>query len=211
MSSFGAAVAASTEQRPSVVSRETLWSGGIVAIRIPASVTPGSYPKDGKDIPFLQFSRCVRGGCVNLFVHTDDMSLRGPIVAGVSVMKKTLSDGREYLYVDLVPVENDVAVTHFLDIVSRGEREPSPDDPVFETLGHIDGLVILTPPKAPKPPKPRKPKSTGDSQLDRLLNQGWEIDTETPTVVRLFKFVGETMKTMQHHKPKQKPLSKRKR
>lgn len=201
MSSFGAAQAASAEPVHPVADRETLWTGGIVTMKVPPAANMGCYPKDGDEVPYLQFPRYVRGGVVNVFVHTDNAALRGTtITAGASIMKKTMIDGREYLYVDLVPVDNDVAPTHFLDVVSRGEREPGPDDLCFETLGTVDGLVILSAPKPPKPRKPPKPKSTGDTQLDRLIQQGWTIDRDEGPTVHLSRMAGDKKKTMVHRR-----------
>jgi hypothetical protein len=111
MSSFGAATAASAHVPAQVIKRETLHTGSIVRIRVSVDASDGSYPNGDEEIPFLQFCRSIRGGRVNFFVHTKDFAVRGKkITALASVHKKTLDDGREYLYVDLVPVNDDTAI-----------------------------------------------------------------------------------------------------
>jgi hypothetical protein len=57
-------------------------------------------------------------------------------------------------------------------------------------------VLIDTQQETPKNP------STGDSQLDRLLAVGWEIDSQDQTKVNLFKIKSGVRKTMVHCRPK---------
>jgi hypothetical protein len=43
-----------------------------------------------------------------------------------------------------------------------------------------------------------------DTQLSRLLRDGWAIEKQDEATVSLFKFKGEIRKTMVHRRPKKK-------
>lgn len=227
MSSFGAASAASAYVPVPVIARETLHAGSIVKMKVPIGASDGTYPNGDEEIPFLQFCHTIRGGRVNFFVHTNDSAVRGKtITASASVLKKTLEDGREYLYVDLAPVSDETPITHRLAVMNNIDGSWDSDDHlIFETPEPLDGLIIFAPPGAKvvpgnniqhdrfadeavhelfvigDPEDPEKP-STGDSQLDRLLAAGWEIDSQDSVKVDLFKMKGDQRKTMVHHRPK---------
>ncbi len=209
MSSFGAAQAASAHVPVPVIAREMLHSGAIVEMRIPVGATEGTYPNGNEEIPFLQFCHNIRGGRVNFFVHTSDDALRGKtITASATVLKKTLEDGRQYLYVDLVPVAEDTPATHRLAVMNKNDGSWSGDGYLtFETPAPLSGLIIFTPPevkivvRGSIVPMPKKTTS-GDSQLDRLLADGWQIESENAQTVKLFKMKGDKTKTMVHHRPK---------
>lgn len=222
MSSFGAAQAASTYVPVPVIDRATLHTGPIVRVKVPVGATDGSYPNGNYEVPFLQFCHNIRGGRVNFFLHTDDSALRGKtITAAASVLKKTLEDGREYLYVDLTPVSDDTPITHRLAVMNNVNGSWDGDGHlIFVTPEPLDGIIIFAPPGAKvvpegvvvqmptqqsrptaEPEAPKKP-STGDSQLDRLLADGWEIEWECVSRVNLFKMKGDQRKTMVHYRPK---------
>jgi hypothetical protein len=150
MSSLGAAQAASARVPVPVTSREILYSGAIVKVKVPIGAANGTYPEGDKNIPFLHFSYTIRGGRVNVFVHTDNSALRGrTITAEVSVLKKMLGDGREYLYIDLLPVASDTPVTHRLAVMSDIVGSWSNDDHLmFATPEPLFGLIIFVPPGA---------------------------------------------------------------
>lgn len=218
MSSFDAASAVSAYVPVPVIARETLHAGPIVTVKIPLGATEGAYPVGDEKIPFLQFSHTIPNGRVNLFVHTADSGLKGKrITAAASVLIKTLKDGREYLYIDLTPVDDKTPVTHRLAIAknTRGSWDTL-DHVVFETPMPLCGVIIFAPPgtkvvptgnvvpiRAPVPEvEALRTLSTGDSQLDRLLAAGWEIESENSATVNLFRMKGDQRKTMVHHRPK---------
>lgn len=220
MSSFGAASAASAYVPVPVIARDTLHTGSVVKMKVPVGASDGTYSNGDEELPFLQFCHNIRGGRVNFFVHTNDSALRGKtITVSASVLKKTLEDGREYLYIDLTPVSNDTPITHRLAVMNNIEGSwDSEDYLIFETPEPLDGIIIFAPPGAKmvpgstvvqmqqrtqtaEPKAPKKP-STGDSQLDRLLADGWEIDSQSHAKVNLFKMKGDQRKSMVHHRPK---------
>lgn len=213
MSSFGAAQAASAYVPVPVIARETLHTGSIVKMKVPIGATEGTYPNGDEEVPFLQFSHTVRGGRVNFFVHTSDSALLGKtITASASVLKKTFEDGREYLYVDLVPV-TDMPVTHRLAVMNDVDGSWDNDDHlIFRTPEPLSGVIIFAPPDAKvipageivqmPAPVPARASATGDSQLDRLLADGWAIDSEDSLQVILFRMKGDLRKTMIHYRPK---------
>jgi len=116
-----------------VVSREIILRGPIISVRVPSRANQKSYPQNGVRVPFFQFERSVRGGKVNLHLHSGDVRLLGTnVTATATLIKKRLSDGREYLYIDLVPTELGVRATHRLVILDAegGTTMPEPE------LGH---------------------------------------------------------------------------
>ena len=216
MSSLGVASATSARARVAVLSREVIFAGAIVKERIPLDAQVGRYDHDGKDVPFLQFARAVPGGRVNLFVHTSATSLLGEtICASATLWKKTLEDGRAFLYVDLIPVSDDQKVTHRLVVMNRADSGWGEDCLIFDTPAPLRGLVIFAPPEAKMPPRqnvvrlPQKqqvpvPAAPKDAQLERLLGAGWQIDSEDENKACLFRMKGQERRTMTHHKPKTK-------
>lgn len=217
MSNFGAAQAASAYIPVPVIARETLYTGAVVKIKVPIGATDGSYSNGDEEIPFLRFCHNIRSGRVNFFVCTKDTALLGRTITAVaSVLKKTLEDGREYLYVDLTPVSNDTPITHRLTVMNNIDGSWNSDDHlIFETPAPLNGIIIFAPPgakmvpagtvvqmRAPVPT--RLSSTTGDSQLDRLLGDGWTIDSEAedPARVNLFRMKGDIRKTMVHYRPK---------
>lgn len=211
MSSLAAVHTASASVPTTIVHRTILHSGPIVRIKVPSGALAGVYMSGENNVPFIQFSRNIRGGRVNLFVHAPSDSMFGQsVTAKATVLKKTLEDGREFLYVDLQPVAAHTQVTHRLAVLSNNVGYCSSGDHlVFETPEPLSGLVIFVPPDAKvvttesSAPLPVKALSTSkDSQLDRLLSNGWIIDSETPAQVNLSKMKGDQRKTMIHHRPR---------
>lgn len=203
MSSLDVAETAASTRIPSPVrSRTMLHEGPIVKILVPVNAEARTYEQDDQFIPYLQFRLGVRGGLMNCFVHTDDESYCGRNVTGrVSLWEKVFSDGRRFLYVDIVPIEGHA--THRLAFL--------PDHPglhnrdgwdVFKTAPPINALVIFAPLDAKMVPENR-PAVEDDRQLMRLLEQGWQMKSEDERTVTLFRRLpGADEKTMVHHRPK---------
>ncbi len=152
MLSIDAAHAAST--RAAVTERVCLWSGGIVRTRIPQGAKIGAYEDGETCILFLMFPLTVRGGRVNCFAHInthlsqDALASKTIITAQLHVMKKTLEDGREYLYLDFIPVESSTPVTHRVVTESSIDGSILPGDSVvFETPPPLNGRIIILPPR----------------------------------------------------------------
>ncbi len=217
MSSLDAVPTASAHIHVPGIVRETLHTGPIVRMKVPAGANGGSYVKDDEEIPFLQFCQNIRGGVVNFFVHTSDCRLLGKVVtATASVLQKTLQDGRQYLYVDLVPIADDTPVTHRLAVMNDIDGSWNNEDHlVFPTPEPLAGIIIFAPPGAkvvpagtiaqkPVPIQAKAPSASDDTQLDRLLADGWEVDSEDSSRVRLFKMKRGTRRTMIHHRPRKK-------
>lgn len=205
--------ATSARPRVAVVGREMLWTGGIVEMKVPADATEGVYNGDGEEIHYLTFDCGVKGGVVKCFVHTDDPSCCGrKIKAEIMVMSKTLADERTYLYVDLRPVMDTVLLTHRLAIMPNEPGMWANYELRFETPHPLRGAIILAAPDAKIVPKTGKtaivieqqkqPKvaATGDSQLDRLLDDGWQIDRDDGAAVLLSKEKNDGRRTMTHHR-----------
>lgn len=209
MSSLGAAQAASAYVPAPVFGRETLHTGSVVKIKIPAGATDGAYPSGDEMIPFLKFCRSIRGGVVNFFVHTTDSALRGMTIrASASLRMKTFEDGRKFLYVDLIPVDSNTPITHVLNVMSSGDRSCDiRDHLVFTTPAPLFGVITFTLPPVrdvvlPAEPDTPKKSATGDFQLDRLLDAGWQIDGERSGKVFLSKMKNGHATTMTHHRRK---------
>ncbi len=148
MLSFNATKVASTSNVPvPVITREVLYEGAIVKTKVPADARFGSYTKGDEKVLFVQFCYNIRGGVVNIFVHTDDYTVRGKkIVASAAILKKILEDGREYLYVDLVPVVGDTQVTHRLAVMGKIDNSWGGDGHlIFKTPAPLEGFIILAP------------------------------------------------------------------
>lgn len=149
MLSIDAASAASTHPVTDV-ERTVLYTGPIVKMKVPVGASGGAYPSSEGLIPYLQFCHTIPGGRVNFFVHTADKMVRGrTITAGASVLKKTLPDGREYLYVDLKPVEADTPITHRLAVMNNLDASWDNSDPlIFATPLPLKGVIIFASPDA---------------------------------------------------------------
>lgn len=189
------------------VRREVVWAtGAVVKVTIPQKANAGSYLAGKIDVPYIQFPRNVRGGVVNLFVHSDEELYGKTITAAAAVMRRVLDDGREYFYIDLLPLAKDTPVTHRLSVVSNEERFGDETDWTMFQTPNMDGLIIFSPPEAKvytvnnvEPIRPAAP-STGDSQLDRLIQQGWQIEQDYTDQVLLSREKKGEKVTMTHFK-----------
>ncbi len=213
-----------TITKPGVVAeRKIIWDEGVVQMDIPLESRLGEYNLEGSLIYYLQFAKTVRGGLVNIFVHGDNLNqYRGDtITAAVQIFLKHFVDGREFLYIDLHPLQAPAVVTHRLAIVSseldmvQGDYE---EQLVFETPAPLRGAIVVGPPtmklpsdeskKVPLQLVEKKPVSE-DPQLDRLLADGWEIapqevGNEDPSKVFLTKMKNGQPKNLVHNRPKKK-------
>jgi hypothetical protein len=188
----------STRAPTPVMRRETLWSGdAVVEVQIPQSAI-FFHGNAAENIPqYLKFPmRFGRTkGLLNVFVHTSDESLRAKsIKATLSVLEKTLSDGRKYLHVDLVPVSAGSAVTHVLKSAGRGELRVPSNSLSWNTSPPLNGVIVLMPIEAHN----ASHDTGGDKQLARLLSEGWQIASENDKIVNLEK----GHRTLTHFKPK---------
>jgi hypothetical protein len=201
MSSLDVAAPATSARIPAPPrAREVLLDGPIVAVSIPRSAYAGHYENDQVSIHYLQFPFAVRGGLVNCYLHTDDETLRGrTVVARATVAKKIFEDGRQFLYIDLKPVDRETEVTHRLAILSyKLALDAYPDWTVLRTLRPIDGMIIFAPPDAKIVDAPHV---MNDNQLRRLLVEGWRVAHLSDQVIKLFRMKGDVRKEMTHHRP----------
>ena len=210
------AVANSVRNDNNVESRENLHMNAIIEIKIPDGANEGFYPDGNKNVPFLQFCRSVTGGLVNFFLHSDDLSVRGKVITvSASVHKKTLYDGRSFLYVDLTPVAEGTPVKKRLIVKNKGDGcNVLVSHNSYRTPKPLGGVIIITDAgvKTTNPSKDKEMEktaeesvpSTGDKHLDRLLSEGWQIESEDDTQVKLTKLKKGEMKTITHQRRKKK-------
>lgn len=219
MPSIGVAQATSSATPVTVLKRELLWGGGAIAIKIPTDAEEGQYPSDvGPPNRFLRFPQNVKGGVVNIFCHLDPNeepeSVRGKkFILDVGIWRKTLSDGRQYLYVDLdTPISKDsTLVTDRLAVMSCKASDIVQQEglTVFETPAPLDGVIVVTPAESKIWVKAQltvvektKKSTTGDSQLDHYLADGWKVASEDEREVRLLKDKNGKLCRIVHKKPK---------
>jgi hypothetical protein len=127
-----------------VVSRELLGTA-VVSIPQPAIVKKFTTPEDE---PYEQFGVPVAGGFINfhLFDRAQCQTRGKKIWVKAQIWKKTMSDGMEFLYVDLRPTEE--RLTHERKIFQRREDIPAalPKGSIqFNTFGHIRGSLVFIP------------------------------------------------------------------
>lgn len=202
-----------------VVGRELLHAAPeLVTVKVPVEAKEGSFPSDAGDNEYVQFAQHVKGGVVNFFVHgADPRRFCGEtITARVEIWKKSLSDGRSFLYVDLQQAGG-APQCRVVAMSARPERLELPGDAkTFETIEPLVGCVVLAPldakivvKTARAAPQQRTHaeavKATavaGDPQLSRYLADGWEIRGEDAREVELCKknAKGE-VKCLTHKKP----------
>lgn len=131
------------------VKRETVHAGGeVVSLRVPLDAREGSFPSPEGNNPYLQFAQNVRGGAVNIFVHgTEPARFRGTrVTAKVRVLKKTLADGRSFLHINLLPVQEDtVSRTHRLAVMSESDVILEEGFVSFKTPDPLEGMIVLAP------------------------------------------------------------------
>jgi hypothetical protein len=185
-----------------ITGRKVLWTGGIIEITVPKVVRAGMFLDNDKDIeiPFIQFARTVKGGMVNLFIHTDtpDAYAGKTIHANLKIHQKDYEDGRSFINIDLEPVEG--PPTKRLLIEDRTRLSAPDDSVVFDTPAPLLARIIIAPPQLKKAEPANAKISTGDTQLDRYLRDGWVISHQDEKTVNLTK--GE--RSFTHHKPKSK-------
>lgn len=138
-------------ERLAVVERKMLWRGGVSKIKIPLEARLMEFRNGANALKYFEFHRAVPGGIVKCFVHLKneaDKNCRGSrIKAAVAVMSKTLSDDREYLYVDLVPAHELAPVTHRLAVVPANSKVEEGWE-TFPTPSPVRGMVVMAPPDA---------------------------------------------------------------
>ena len=129
-----------------VLQREVLWSGGTISIRVPLDAREGKAPLPEGALKYVQFAHCVRGGVVNFFVHgKNPVEFRGKrISARVTILKKTLPGNREYVYVDLLPIQDTARPTHRLAVMSGGQKVMEQEGQLlFMTPQPMRGVIAL--------------------------------------------------------------------
>lgn len=141
-------------ERPAVINREALWdTGAIVRIKVPTGAKRASFVGKTGTLFYYLFDQSVKNGGVRCHVHLkgeDSPELRGKeLTAKVTLWKKTMSDGRQYLYVDFVPIADSAKATHRLAIVPQSSDVAATDGwTIFETPKPLQGAVIFAPPDA---------------------------------------------------------------
>lgn len=129
-----------------ITARESLWSGGIVEIKIPATARVITADTPHGPLKYLQFAQFVKGGAVNLHVHADkpEQFAGKKIVARAEVFRKNYKDGRSFLYVDLHPAK-DADPTHRLAVmdVVPGVTSWNEVATVFDTPRPLCGAVVI--------------------------------------------------------------------
>lgn len=124
-----------SDQRATVVSREIIHDGieqGIVIeIAVPKKAKRRTFPngEEGEN-SYLHFPFHIKGGMMNLHVRCNDELQGQTIRAMVQVVRKEMSDGREFVYVDLFPV--DAPLTHCWHIFAS-DQEPQSDWSAYGT------------------------------------------------------------------------------
>lgn len=124
--------------------RTLLIEGIIASVKIPKKAKLGSLPNN-PSVKYFQFAFYLKGGCINVFLHSDDVSLIGTFVrAHVEVHHKEFKDGRGYIHVDLHPVVGKVKETNNLFFVPHMDVERLPHWQVLETSPEQGkGLIII--------------------------------------------------------------------
>ncbi|MSR70716.1 hypothetical protein EXS62_01615 [Candidatus Kaiserbacteria bacterium] len=131
-----------------VAKRDLLWSGGVVQLKVPANARTLSAPNpEGGAICYLQFPQVVKGGMVNIHVHTErpDDYVGKKVTAKTEVFVKEHQDGRRFVYIDLKPVADDTEPTHRLAVMQMvpGVTRFADGALVFETPAPLQGAVVI--------------------------------------------------------------------
>ena len=128
-------------QPVAVLKRELLWEGGIIEVKIPAVCREGAF----ENIKFIQFPRLVKGGVVNVFLHSHDTAkyCGKTVTASAQVFRKEHAAGRSFLYVDLLPTT--APATHRLTVMDAtpGVTSWAPAATVFLTPPPLQGAVVI--------------------------------------------------------------------
>ncbi len=95
-------------KKASVIDREIIHDGvlygTVIEVAIPKKAKRRTFPGAEGENSYLHFTRYERGGMINLHVRSNDELQGKTIRAQVQVVKKTMSDGREFIYLDLFPI-----------------------------------------------------------------------------------------------------------
>ena len=137
-----------TRQPVAVLKRELLWDSGTIEMKIPANVCVMTIGTDNGPVTYLQFAHFIKGGAVNLHVHTDNpQQFAGQkIIARAKVFRKDCKDGRSFIYVDLHPFNREIIKpTHRLTTmnVTPGVTSWAPTATVFLTPAPLQGAVVI--------------------------------------------------------------------
>ena len=199
-------------------SYNTIHEGSIVSIQLPKVVTLRSVTDAEENVlaTYLHWTVNMPGGVVNMHVHSDDMTIANTTIrARVELKIKTTENGRQFLMVDFYPVDKGLAPTHKL-VVLPDSFEQQEHWEVFPTPG-MRGFAALIEPNEkliPPPTKYRDGKAPisgvqrrapgsaprTDTQLERLLSEGWAISKDDGTYVTLRREGRDT--PMTHYRPK---------
>jgi hypothetical protein len=120
-----------------------LFEGSVASVKISRKARRGTLPTD-KRVRFFQYAVHMKGGCINVFLHSDDASHLGRYVrARIKIIEKIFADGRTYIHIDLFPVDDAVQETNRLFIVPHVDVTPKKHWMVFETSGPQGCALII--------------------------------------------------------------------
>lgn len=179
------------------IARDIIWNGGVAKVLVARDAAAGAFA----EFKYFRFNRGFKGGMVSFFVHSENPEIIGrEITVSVQLMQRTLQDGRKYLYVDLKPTR-DVATLRIMVADSQQKRRIKiPEGSlVFDMPAPLAGAVMFLPIDAKIE---EAETATVDPQLERLLNEGWEPESQDARTVTLIKMKGGQKKQMIHHRPK---------
>ena len=131
--------------RSSDAVERVLLGSAYISVPKPAQTKTFQTP-DG--VPYEQFGLPVSGGFLNFHIFDYAKCVRrgNKLWVEAKVWRKTMSDGRQFLYVDLHPTEE--RLTHERKLYQRPEDVPN-DLPVgtirFDTLAPINGVLVFIP------------------------------------------------------------------
>lgn len=194
--------------KPTVTKRTMLREGDVVEIKVPKGAQMITTEFDDKTITYALFHRTVRGGKIAFHVRGDnpEQHLNKRLRVKAEIWCKKMSDGQEYLYVDLYPTTDQEATKKLL-VQQFQPASIHPDGwlifkPAVRSKMH--GAICLIPPEqevvdrvgtfVPAPvestPSSSGPRSScaqddDDPQLSRLLQDGWQIINERDDEVDL--------------------------
>ena len=143
---------ANIKPRATVVSRTLIWEGAIVAYKVPATAEMNEFKNPTLTLRYLSTRQAVKRGVVYVHVHLPEgEELRGKkIVARASVWNKTLSNGCQYLHIDLRPTQGEVS-HRFVTVPELGEVPKLEGWHVIEIPHPLEGAIIFMPPNAIMP------------------------------------------------------------
>lgn len=208
-----------TQPQSLTISREEIYNGGaVVEYKIPRSAQACEFKGEGLTLRYLKSPYRLDQGWVGIHVHTADEELVGTTIrVRVQIFRRGVIGGKTFLYVDLIPVDENEPVTHWCAIRPENGQKPRDGSVVFKLEGGVRGYIALIPiPRDPARPKPKgktekvqakkntppAPTPIRDGQLERLLAAGWQIWSETGRDVQLFRMKDGKRRTMKHCRPK---------